>query len=285
MSNEELAVAIQAGDTSLLKLLWEQCYGFIRQQATRFIRVYDGQCSFDVDDLIQESYFGLCEACKTFRPEKSSFCHWLTLYLKTVFACVAGFRTAAQRGEPLNRAGSLDEPVKSGEGGRGTLKGDFIEDQSWDIAAVEDGVFQVQCAKILRSKVAQLQEKQRTAVEMKYWENATDQAIADKLHCSRSYANVSVKNGLKTLRKQDVDHTLRNLLDDMYYEERNLYRGVGFTSFKRTGFSSPEYEVCRKEERQYRKNRSEREKQIALLMKCFKIDRATAEAWITQKPA
>ena len=39
MSNEELAVAIQAGDTSLLKLLWEQCYGFIRQQATRFIRV------------------------------------------------------------------------------------------------------------------------------------------------------------------------------------------------------------------------------------------------------
>lgn len=95
MSNEELAVAIQGGNTSLLKLLWEQCYGFIRQQATRFIRVYDGQCSFDVDDLIQESYFGLCEACKTFRPEKSSFCHWLTLYLKTVFACVAGFRTAA----------------------------------------------------------------------------------------------------------------------------------------------------------------------------------------------
>ena len=69
MSNEELAVAIQAGDTSLLKLLWEQCYGFIRQQATRFIRVYDGQCSFDVDDLMLNTlgavlgylFFALCD--------------------------------------------------------------------------------------------------------------------------------------------------------------------------------------------------------------------------------
>ncbi len=43
MSNEELAVAIQAGDSSLLELLWKQCYGFIRKQARRWANAFEGR--------------------------------------------------------------------------------------------------------------------------------------------------------------------------------------------------------------------------------------------------
>lgn len=292
-TNEELVAAIQDGDISLMGQLWGQCYGFIRLQAVRFLHEWTsgnitGGNSFELDDLTQQGYFGLCDACRTFRPGQASFCFWLSLYLKNAFSEVAGYRTAAQRNEPLNSAGSLDEPVKngsSGEEGKAT-KGDFIEDPDRVDFAIDDEVFQQQCEKILRCKVAQLQANQRTAVEMKYWENATDQAIAEKLHCSRSYANISVKDGLKALRRRDVDNTLRNLLDDMYYEKRNLYQHTGWGFFKSSGFSSPEYEVCRKEELQQRKqSRAEREKEIALIMKYFEVDRPTAEAWAALETA
>ena len=288
MTNEELVTAIQAGDGSLMGQLWEQCYKFIRLQATRFLHEWDGNTGFELDDLTQQGYFGLCEACRTFTPGQASFCFWLSLALKTAFREVAGCRTASQRNEPLNSAGSLDEPMKngsSGEDGKAT-KGDFIEDPIRVDFAIDDEIFQEQCAKILRCKVAQLQANQRTAVEMKYWENATDQAIADKLQCSRTYANTSVKDGLKALRRRDTDNTLRNLLDDLYYEKRNLYNHTGWGFFKSTGYSSPEYEVCKKEERnQRKKSRKERENEIALVMKYFEVDLATAEELLSMKTA
>ncbi len=252
MNNEELVAAIQAGDDFLLEQLWEQCYGFIRLQASRFIHKWTGNSGFELDDLIQQGYFGLCEACKTFAPGKASFCFWLSLHLKTAFQEAAGCRTVAQRMEPLNCAGSLDEPAKSRNYDKETTMGDYIEDQNRADLDIDDDIFRAQCSKILRCKVAQLQENQQTAVEMKYWENATDQAIADKLQCSRTYANISVKDGLKTLRRRDIDNTLRNLLDDMYYDNRNLYRHTSFAFFRSSGFSSPEYEVCRKDDRQRR---------------------------------
>lgn len=257
-TNEELVSAIQAGDSSLMGQLWKQCYKFIRLQAVRFLHEWDGNNAFDLDDLTQQGYFGLCEACRTFSPGQASFCFWLSLALKTAFREAAGCRTVAQRNEPLNSAGSLDEPMKnssSGEDGKAT-KGDFIEDPNRGDFAIDDKIFQEQCANIIRCKVDRLQTNQRIAVEMKYWENATDQAIAERLYCSRSYANISVKDGLKALRRHDVDKTLRNLLDDMYYERRNLYQHTGWSFFKSSGFSSPEYEVCRKEELKRRKKNS-----------------------------
>lgn len=281
-SNEKLAVAIQAGNGALIGQLWEQCYGFIRLQAARFFRAWDGTCSFELDDLIQQGYFGLCDACKTFQPEKASFCHWLSLHLKTAFADVAGCRTMAQKMEPLNGARSLDEPAanSTGEDVEAT-KGDFIADPQRADIAVNDEVFRLQCADILRCKIAQLNQNQQTAIELKYWHNATDQAIADVLQCSRTYANTTVKNGLATLRKQDIDHTLRKLLDDMYYENRNLYAKTGLGFFNSTGSSSPEYEVMRKDEkeRQRKKANQQREKEISLLMEYFHFDRATAEQY------
>lgn len=279
-TNEELALAIKAGNAELMEQLWEQCYGFIRLLATRYLHEWDGKASFDLDDLTQQGYFGLCEACKTFQPEKASFCHWLSLHLKTAFADVAGCRTMAQKLDPLNTAYSLDEPMKTGDDAGEAVIGELVADPRRDDLAADDEVFRQQCAAVLRCKIAQLQENQRAAVEMKYWQNATDQAIADALQCSRTYANVSVKAGIKTLRKRDTDHTLRNLLDDMYYRERDLYTGTGYGFFKSTGYSKLEYEVMHKEgkERQKRQQREkmQREKDIALLMD-LGLDRQTAE--------
>lgn len=59
MSNEEMALAIQAGDNSLILPLWEQCKGLICKEAYRWARAFDSRPEIDVDDLIQSGYFAL----------------------------------------------------------------------------------------------------------------------------------------------------------------------------------------------------------------------------------
>lgn len=287
MTNEELVAAIQAGNKDLMDQLWKQCYGFIKLQAARFLHRWDGSNHFELEDLTQQCYFGLCEACRTFMPGQASFCSWLNWYLKKSFREVAGCRTAAQCREPLNNAGSLDEPLKdgsSGETGDTTIL-DFVCDSYCGDVAVNDEVFQTQCSKILHDKISKLSERQQVALEMKFFGDATDQAIADKLNISRACANVYVNKGLRALRKHDIDNTLRNLLDDMYYEERNLYNNTGLGFYISSGMSSPEYEAIRKEKVQRMRKKKEDEAFIALVMERLEVDRATAEALIAQKTA
>ena len=50
VTNEELAVAIQDGDSSLSEMLWDQVKGFVWKQARRWAaawhsrKYFDGQC-------------------------------------------------------------------------------------------------------------------------------------------------------------------------------------------------------------------------------------------------
>ena len=283
MSNEELAVAIQAGDSSLLEQLWKQCYGFIRKQARRWANAFEGRNGVEVDDLTNSGYFALCSACEGFQQGKGSFCSYLLFYLKREFRKTLGIYAMSQKLEPLNSAQYLEAPLACSENGEEVTLLDTLADPRRLELDAEDKVFRAQCAEILHCKVAQLQRNQCVAVEMKYFQNATDQAIADELHCSRSYANTSVKDGLKVLRKQDTDNTLRNLLSDMYYSERNLFLRTGVGFFNRTGSSSPEYEVIRKDEkeREERARQYKRKKNIDYAVNVWGYDRATAEAIFT----
>lgn len=97
MTNEELVAVIQSGEVDMMEQLWQQCYGFIRQQAIRWARAWESRADFDVDDLINSAYFALCKACSAFQPEKGSFCNLLALYIKTAFAEAAGCRTMPLR--------------------------------------------------------------------------------------------------------------------------------------------------------------------------------------------
>jgi len=236
-----------------LEPLWNQCYGFIRQQARRWVTAFEGHNGVDVDDLTNSGYFALCGAYKGFQRGKGSFLAYLQFYLKREFQKTLGLYAVSQKLEPLNNAQHLEAPLICGEDGEEVSLLDILADPKRPELDTEDSVFRAQCANILRGKIAQLKENQQTALEMKYFQSATDQAIADVLRCSHTYANTSVKDGLKALRKQDTDNTLRNLLDDMYYSERNLYLRTSVSFFNRTGSSSTEYEVIRKDEKEREK--------------------------------
>ena len=85
-----------------------------------------------------------------------------------------------------------------------TLK-DIVADPNQAELAVDDELFLPWLCELLHNKVAQLPEKERTAIEMRYWGNCPYQAIADALQCSMAGANTAIKNGLDRLKKQDTE--------------------------------------------------------------------------------
>ena len=73
MTNEQLALKIQAGETHLMGKLWEQSEGFVFQQAGKFYKQHFNRCKslgIEFEDLTQEAYLALYEAVKNFDAEK-----------------------------------------------------------------------------------------------------------------------------------------------------------------------------------------------------------------------
>ena len=82
MENEELVEQIQAGikPTENMEQLYLQNRSFIYQQAKKYAAYAD------MDDLMQEAYFGLHEAVKHYKPDKETkFLTYLPFRLQKAF--------------------------------------------------------------------------------------------------------------------------------------------------------------------------------------------------------
>ena len=247
-TNEELATAIQNGKQELLDQLWRQCYGFIRQQAIRWAKAWESRTDFDVDDLTQAGYIALCEAVKGFQADRGGFIGFLSFYLKTEFAKVAGCRTEAQMQAPSHNAISLDAPAYNDTDNDTTI-GDTIPADDPGFDAVEESVYIQQLAALLDQAMNELPEKQRQVIELYYLRRLTYIRIAEILNCSVTYTGQLAKGGLKGLKKGSYADDLATIL----YGERDYYSHTSFGSWKNSGCSSPEWELLWKERkaRQY----------------------------------
>ena len=81
MSNEQLAVRIQAGENTSENMfkLWQKNEGFIRKLAMRYRGLAESE------DLMQEGYMGLCEAVRQYDSEKGvPFIHYAAFWIKQV---------------------------------------------------------------------------------------------------------------------------------------------------------------------------------------------------------
>ena len=250
MNNEELAKKVQSGEWSLMDQLWNQCYGFIRRQAGKWARAWEGRSDFDIDDLMQSGYIALCEAVKGFSEEKGySFISYLAFHLKTEFARCAGCRTPAQAKEPLNHSVSLDSPAYGSEDSSTTV-GETIPVSDQGMEEVEEKLFNQQLAEVLHQALGDLPDKQRRVIEMHYLHRLTYIQIADILHCANSYPGQLEKDGLKRLRSGKYAPSL----SEMYCGDRNYYKHTGYCAWKYSGISSPERELLRKEKDMWLKN-------------------------------
>ena len=79
LKNEELVKMIQNGAdvTENMQQLWQQNRGFIFKIAIQY------QSLSELDDLIQESYFGLCKAVDHYNPDMdASFIHYASFWIR-----------------------------------------------------------------------------------------------------------------------------------------------------------------------------------------------------------
>lgn len=242
-SNETLAMRIQAGKRDLLPLLWEQTQAFVRQQANRWARAWhQSRPDVTAEDLYQTGYIALCRAVETFQESKeSSFINWLSFYLKREFVQEIGVRTHKQQQDPLHHAASLDAPA-GGDTEDLTL-GDSIADPVDQHAATEEEIWRKQCQTVISEALENLTNNQREVLQARYWDELTLKEAGERLGSTSQNVQRWEKQGLRALRRSEYMAALREL----WYGERNLYRGTTLSAWKKTGCSIQEATMIEQE--------------------------------------
>ncbi len=235
MTNEELALSIQGGESEKLLELWEQVQNFISMQAGKHARASNGYRGVTAEDLTQCGYFALVAAVRTFSPEKGTFIGWLATALKTAFAEATGHRTSKR--DPLDMAISLDTPLDSEDGNADTI-GDMQEDHTaaQGFEEAQQGIWVEQLHSALEMALNELPEDEYTVIKARYYEGKTRREIGPK-------ARQMEERALKYLRRPYVQKWLHDFVE----ERTPYYIHVGVTRFKNTGISATEQAVFERE--------------------------------------
>lgn len=239
MTNEELAAAIQAGESNLLPELWEQVERFISQQAGKRARALNGYGGVTEEDLYQCGYFALLAAVKTFTPEKGKFVGWLAFALKSAFAEATGHR--GKKYNLLDVATSLDIPLDNEDGGSAALS-DLQADAraQQDFEDTEHKIWLEQLHIAMEDALSQLPEGGQEIIKARYYEKCTLADTAASVGVSIEAIRGRIHKALFQLRKNKC---LRRFIE--YHT--SYYLHVGVTSFKSTSISSTERVVLERE--------------------------------------
>ena len=241
MSNEELAMAIQAGAIERMGELWGQIEKLVKWKANRVMTVLTGRGGVEFDDLYQSGYPALVAAVDSYSLEKGPFSSWFMLYLKTAFAEVTGYRTQRGRNELLNTAVSLDMPLSDG----GALFGDLIPDKqaAATLAAVEERAFQEQLKAAMEDVLSDVPEQHRDVLRLRYWDNMTLEAAGELQGISRDQVRQLENKAIRILRRPENTRRLRPFYDFDYYS------GAGLGAFRSSGMSVQERYLVFEEKR------------------------------------
>lgn len=284
MSNEEMVLAIQGGDNSLVLPLWEQCKGLIRKEACRWARAFENRPEIDVDDLIQSGYFALLNAVRSFKPdpERGTFISLLYWTLKGAFADACNVRTRAQQKDPIKYPLRLESPIPGDADGREL--GDTIVDQRNGIEEAEEAIYGNYVSETVHKAVDSLEDRQRLCVNMRYFQGKTQKEISELMNISGQRVQQIERLGLRRIREGQYMPDL----SEIYYGSRNYYKGIGRTAYRQTGSSSPERELLRKERFEHRykaaNERLSRDEKINLLIKHLDYSQSLAEWAVDADP-
>lgn len=117
MTNEKIVWKIRQGSGEYIPVLWDNIAPFVEWKASRYLSEYPQHYQNLKEDLVQEGYFAMLEAVKSYDDEKGAFTTYLSYYLKNSFKAVI-FSGRGQRKEkdPLNNTMSIDSPIDDAEG-------------------------------------------------------------------------------------------------------------------------------------------------------------------------
>lgn len=204
MSNEELAVAIRAGERDKLMELWGQVRRLVHDMAYKRLRVTNGAGGVTLDDLMQAGFLGFLEAVRAYDPSAGfRFTSYLTYPVKSAFSEAEGRRSEKQKRDPIFSAVSIDAPLDEGEGEPLTLA-DVIPDPQATEALEGVGVWDT-----LHRAVEGLPEGQKEEIRRRYWLNQTTAEISTATGVPEKEVRKLEAAALRALRHPRISRGLR----------------------------------------------------------------------------
>lgn len=241
MTNEELAVEIQQGNTRCVSLLWNQteklfvmlCNKWWTVRGERFT-----ECGIMLDDLKQECYFVLIDAVAAYDSTTGyKFTTYIRYPMQNRFNALLGYRYGHRN--VLNNCTSLDTPV--------------TEDEDYSLLdAIPDPVSEQPFEQIDHNDyVAKLHSDLEAAMQRKLSEQQKN-VICDYYYSGLSFADIGERQGVSADRVKTIFQTSRHRLQtDLELKQRykneilqdRLYKGTGLSAFKDRGMSAVEQSV------------------------------------------
>lgn len=245
MSNEELAMAIQAGEEHLTETLWMQVERLVAWKASRVIRALNGLGGVEFGDLYNSCYPALIDAVKTYNPDNGAFTTWFMFYIQTAFAVITGNRTVRTRNDPIRNFVSLSTPIGDDDAD-GTLS-DVTPDPHGDdpLITAEARIMYNQIQLELAQALSMIPPEQSHILQQHYLEEKTIETISQEMGIAASDVQNMEQKAIRAIRKPKISKRLQSL-----YEDFDFYGCSGMSSFRRSGMSVQERYVIQKEKDQ-----------------------------------
>lgn len=241
MTNEELALKVQSGNSESAEQLWDQVRPLTFQFAGRFYGKSRGRCGrrgVTLEDLQQECFLAVMDAAQAYDPESGfKFTAFLHFPLKNHFNALIGCR-GHQKKNPLDESASLDELIP-GTDDPNMILGNAVPDPGAELPfeKVEDTLFSSQLHTVLDRCLDTLPVEQREVVIAKYYSDLTLNQIADNKGQFPEQIKILERKGLQGLRKPLPMSWLKRFSG---YIASKAYCGTGYLSFKYGGASVEE---------------------------------------------
>lgn len=223
MTNEELALMIQNGQTEAVLPLWQRVERFVAKQADKWSKAWTTR-RVEFEDLYQSGFLAMMKAAQTYDPDKDvKFLTWMGYFIKTAFSYVAGCRTKAQNNDPLNEYRSLWEPL---EGGTDDLTiGDMIPDPVDYIGDTDERVYRDQLHDELERALSTLPEDKSKVLRLRFYDGLTLKDTAKVCGITAEAARQREGRALKELRSGKQAARLRAYVDERtpFYSARGVH--------------------------------------------------------------
>lgn len=210
MTNEELAAAIQSGETERMAELWAGVENLVKWKANRILNALSAPVDVEFDDLCNAGYIALTKAVPTYKADSGAFSTWFMFYLQRAFAEATGYRKGEQKRDPLHTALSLDAPLQDADGL--TLADSLAADTDMETEVIAS-MQQSELRRELESILQQIGGTGAQVMRLRYFENMPYERIAAALHISIAQARQEGNKAMARLREPDIIERLRPFRD------------------------------------------------------------------------
>ena len=256
MTVSDIVEAIQSGnkDEKLLEQLWNQTEKFIKKKAKIYYNGLVDSCGIEIADLVQDGYFAMLDALKTYDKERGcSFLTWLDYYLKRAFSNCAGFKhyvdedgKQKQRCSFIDTCIRLDAPI-NGEDTEGETLLDQIQSKRDDISEAEERIYKDELHRVQEKLLTTIPKREAEIIREIYYEGKPLAHIAKSEGITQSRVGQIRNNALRHLISSVNTKPEGRELLAFIEDSTNYYSNAGLKAFMRTGSSSVENSVIFRE--------------------------------------